>query len=415
MAELFFKTKDTNTLGDRRMKAISEGGCLEALPVPMGGTGLPAIESVGVSNLNLQGRLGTIDNAAIVNAIGNPVLQGPVGISSMASGLDVQLPGLKGRTMRQVIQDKSLVMEGNSLLPGWKNLWDALRIDLTIRKLMRPTIRELIYNVMDTPNATRTMNITEMFPHAAVFKENNGAGQSVNQMELMGGQFDTATQKIYAAALLVDLQAVLFGNNFTDLSVNDAVAIGEAGLKDEHAMAPIFGFSYVAAALTAAFVLSGATRQELLYNTMLNGVDDLAKRKHPITGREIGADGLVVVATPYDARHIASVIGGGFPSSNESGTYAAIESISRVIGYEPEIIVGEAGTTSYTPVTTGKAYLIKPNQDMSVAVKRRLQLNVNMNPAPSTLTQEEKAWWYCEALRNVGIGTYVQEITLPTW
>jgi hypothetical protein len=418
MTELFFKTKDTNTLADRRMSAMSKGQRLDALTVPMGGTGLPAMDAVGVSNLNLQGRRGLIDNAAMVNAIGNPVLQGPVGVRSMASGLDAPLEGLGGKTLREVILGKGLKMEGNSLLPDWKNLWDALRVDLTIRKLMRPTIRELIYNVQDTPNATRTMNITEMYPHATVFELNNGTGQSVRQMELMGGQYDTAIQKIYAAGLMVDLQAVLFGNHFTDLSVNDAVAIGEAGIKDELAMAPIFTHTYAAEAQTPVFAgaqVANMTRQELLYNTLNDGQDDLAKRKEASTGREIGGEGLVLVANPNDARHAAQVLKGGFPASNNSGNYMSLDNITKVVGYEPEVIIGETETVSYTACPTGKAYLIKPNRHMAVAVKRRLQLNVSMTPNPGALAQEEKAWWFCEAIHNTGIDTHIQEITLPAW
>lgn len=414
--ELIYKTPDQNTIGERRVQMISEGKSLTATPTAPGVRGVPRMESVGVSDVNMMGRLGVIDDPAVFGNINKPWLQSQIRIGAIMAGLDAPLPKLGNRSIRELIASGGLKMEGNSLPSGWANLWDAMRLDITIRKLSRPTVRELIYNMIDVPNATRTMNLTELYSHNIVFKENNGAGQSVNQGELMAGQYDTATQKIYAAGLIIDLMSVLFNNAYTDQSVNDAVAIAENGIKDDNALAPIFGYSYATAAQTAADTTSGATKYELLYRTIETAVDALGQRTDPITNREIDATGLVLIASPTNAKRIARVISGaGFPANSNSGFYPAIDSISKVIGYEPETIVGTNETTSYTAVTTGKCYIVKPNRRMLVAVKRGLQLNVNQNPNPETLAQAVKSWWFCEALYNAGIADFIQEVTLPSW
>jgi hypothetical protein len=415
MSELYIKSPEKNTLGEKRVQAINEGGRLTAAPVMAGGPGAMGAEAVGVSDIRLNGRTGVIDDPGLTNHMPSPVLQSNVNVGAFVSGLEAPLKALNGKSIAQLIRERGLTADGNSLVPEWANLWDAMRIDLTIRKIARPTVRELIYNVSDTPNATRSMNINEMLPHGVIFKENNGTGQSVRQAELRGGLLDTAIQKIYAAGLTWDLMASLFAENYTDTSINDAVAIGESGLKDDLALAPIFAYSYSGDQLTAADT-TGTTREEKWYRTLQNGAEDLGKRRDPVTNRELGATGLILLASPTDAKRAASVLGGSFPAANSNGPFTSLDSTySRVIGYDPETIVANSETVSYTPVTTGKAYVIKPNRRMIIAIKRRLQLNVNMNPDPATLAQEERAWWFCEALYNAGIEDFIQEVTLPAW
>lgn len=418
MTKVFYKTPGENTLGAERVAIIANGGRLEAAPVQMARAN--TAEAVGISSINLNGRRGIIDDPRLTNDMASPVMQSSIGINAFMSGLDVEQESLGGLTMAQRIREiaqknGSARMEGNSLIPDWRNLWDAMRIDLTIRKVAQPTVRELIYGVVDTPNATRVMTPTEMLPHGVIFKENNGGGEAVRQAELQGGLYDTVIQKIYAAGLTIDLLATLFAENYTDLSINDAVAIGESGLKDDIALAPIFAHSYAAVAQTAADA-TGTTREEKLYRTLQNGSEDLGARRDPVTNRELGDSALVLLASPTDARRAQSVMDGKFPAANTTGPFTSLEGVfSRIVGYDPEVITAVSEVVAYTPVPTGKAYIIKLNRRMLIAIKRRLQLNINMNPNPATLAQEERAWWYCEAIYNAGIDDFIQEVTLPAW
>jgi hypothetical protein len=89
-------------------------------------------------------------------------------------------------------------MSTNTLLPDWQNLWEAVRLDISIRKMEKPTVRQFLYNEIQAPNASRTMNISELFPFGVVFDENNGEGQAVprarRSVDSTGPSISTSTQ-----------------------------------------------------------------------------------------------------------------------------------------------------------------------------------------------------------------------------
>lgn len=316
------------------------------------------------------------------------------------------------------IRDGKFTMASNTLPVDWANLWDALRIDVSVRKAALGTIRQFIYNITVNPNFTRTVNPTEISPFGIVFEENNGHGQSIPQGETLGGGFDAITILIYAAGFTWDLIAELFDLTITPERISDAVMVGEDALKDDIAISPILNFSYAGVQQTAAATLSGANRQELLYLTLEDALDDLGDRDNPVTGRGLNVNDVVVLAHPFDARHIARV-SAGLPSTNER-VYGAISEISQVIAYDDEVIVQRAKTTTYSGVTKGTAYMIIPASSigqtyMEIAVKRDLVIEIDERPDVKTLSREERAYWFAEGIWTEGIQYFIQEITLPTW
>jgi len=349
---------------------------------------------------------------------------GDMKIASDISGLDVKMASFGGRTARQAYTDGTIMqilhdgvrMDGNTLLENWQALTDAARIDLTVRKMMNPTIRELIYDVIDRPNASATEKVDELYPYAAEFVENNGTGQAVEMMEMMGGQTDTITQRIYAAGMTYDLQKYLFDRTLDMTKVNDSIALAEGGKKDDTAIAPILSFTYsgVSGSQTAADS-TGSTREEKLYNTISNAISAMEARRDPVTQSLISAQGCSILASPVNAGHIAQVLDGFAGVEVNVKKRPALSQVARVIGYEGARIVGRALSKTYTDVSSTKAYLIVPNRRMIVSVKRTLQLNIDPNPAVLRLSREQMAWYYVEGIYNDGIGYWVQEITLPTW
>jgi hypothetical protein len=310
-------------------------------------------------------------------------------------------------------------MSTNTLLPDWQNLWEAVRLDISIRKMEKPTVRQFLYNEIQAPNASRTMNISELFPFGVVFDENNGEGQAVPQGETIGGQYGTVDINIYAAGFTWTLLAELFDESMDMGRLSEAVATGYNGKRDDIAIDPITAYAYGSAGTakhTAAATLAGANRQELLYLTIEDAIDDLASRTDPVTGRKISATDLVVLASEYDARHISRVAQ-GLPSVNER-SYPALSEISRVIGYDGETINLRDRTVTYDGITSGTAYIVKRNRYMVIPVKRNLQVEVDPMPDVRTLARQERAYWFAEGVYHGGddgIGSFVQKITLPTW
>ena len=317
------------------------------------------------------------------------------------------------------ILSRKFQMSANTLPEDWTNLWDAIRIDVSIRKAGLPVIRQFIYNVTTNPNFTRQLNPTEITPIGIVFEENTGQGQAVNQGETTGGGFDTFTILIYAAGFTWDLLGELFDLTITPERIADAVSVGENALKDNIAIAPILAFNYTGVQQTAANALSNANRQELLYLTLEDGLDDLGDRNHPLTDRPLDVMDVVILAHPFDARHIARVAS-GLPSTNER-VYSAISEITRVIAYDDEIIRQRSKVTTYSGVTKGTAYMIIPasaapaNAYMEIAVKRDLVIEIDTQPDVATLTREQRAYWFAEGIWTEGIQYFIQELTLPSW
>ncbi len=317
------------------------------------------------------------------------------------------------------ILSRKFQMSANTLPEDWTNLWDAIRIDVSIRKAGLPTVRQFIYNVTTNPNFTRQVNPTEITPIGIVFEENTGQGQAVNQGETTGGGFDTFTILIYAAGFTWDLLGELFDLTISPERIADAVSVGENALKDNLAISPILDFSYSGVQQTAAATLSGANRQELLYLTLQDGLDDLGDRNHPLTDRALNVMDVVILAHPFDARHIASV-SAGLPSTNER-VYGAISEIKRVIAYDDEIIRQRSKITTYSGVTKGTSYMIIPASAlpadgyMEIAKKRDLVIEIDTQPNVTNLTREQRAYWFAEGLWTHGIQYFIQELTLPTW
>ena len=337
------------------------------------------------------------------------------------SGFDIPVKWSDGQMMSS--RDKiatgafSASMSSNTLPVDWANIWDAMRIDVTVRKTALPTIRQIIYNITTDPNFTRTINPTEINNFGVVFEENNGHGQAVAQGETMGGGYEAITILIYAAGFTWDLIGQLFDRTITPERVMDAVMVGYNSLKDDLAMSPIIGFSYAGAQQTAASAI-GAKRQELLYNTLVDGLDDLGDRLNPITDRTLDVSNVVMLAHPFDARHISQVAG-GLPSDNQIA-YPSLSEISQVIAYDDEVIRLRDRSVTYSGVTKGTAYMIIPASAldqgyMEIAVKRDLVIEVDEQPDVKTLAQKQEAYYFAEAIWSNGIQYFIQELTLPTW
>ena len=326
------------------------------------------------------------------------------------NGLEYQFKG-RGSVIDRI--RKGTFASGNTLNDDWTDLFDAVRLDLTIRKAANQTIRQFIYSELNMPNASKDVRPTELYPYGIVFEENNGEGEAVRQGANLGGQYDTIPMKIYAAGFVWTLLASLFDNTYDLSRLTEGVAVGYSAKKDDLAIAPIIGGTYTGAKLTGAST-AGAGRQELLMNTLMDSIDDLGDRTDPITKRKIQAEGLVALCSSKDARHIAYVMSGLGNSTPEK--YTPLNQITKVIGYDGETIDMPNKTVSYNGVTSGAIFLIKPNRYFKIPIKRGLTMKLDATPDVKTLSREQRAWYFSEGIFNgIGISSFVQKVTLPVW
>ena len=351
------------------------------------------------------------------------------------SAYDVPRKWSDGATMsvRERIQSGKLSLPDspqastNTLIADWQRLWDAMRLDLTVRKEAMPTVREFLYQVYSRPNASRIANVSEILPAGIVFEEVDGQGESAPMGETIGGNYDIVTHRIFAAAFSWTLLAELFDEAMDNESIGDAVGVGYNAMRDDRAISPIVNYAYGPATRPAVGTTkhtppyapsAGFTpnRQEHLYLTLQDALDDLAKRRDPTTGRKISLTGAVVISSEESARHITDVAE-GLPSNNER-RYSALTAITRVIGYDGETIQLRDRNVTYPGILDTEAYIVIPNRKMLISIKRDLQVEVDLMPNVKTLSREERCWWFCEGIfhgGDQGVGAYVQKVTLPSW
>lgn len=392
------------------------------------GVRLTAPEMCGVVGTVLGGKSGKISSEKTFKAVmaakmcaDDSIVPGAK-LMEYGSAFDVPQPcrakDNKMMSVREMI-NQGVFMSSNSLIPDWQTLWDALRIDISVRKAAQGTVRESFYNIVNMPNSDKVFKPTEFFPYGIVFDENNGEGQSVTQGENLAGQVESIEHFIYAAGFTWTLLAELFDKSIDPTKITDAVMIGYNAKRDDLSVSPILDFSYSGDQQTAADTTSGAQRQELLYNTLENAIDDLGEREDPITDRKIVASDLRLLCSPLVARHVSRVIGGftsqGVGGQNFPKNLPAISEISQVVAYDGETINQRAKSVVYSGCPDTKAYLVKTNRYMNVGVKRNLQVEVDMKPDVKTLSREERSWYFVEGQQTTGIQYFVQEITLPTW
>lgn len=361
--------------------------------------------------------LGQINNALKMGNGGRIVLSG-----KYDNGLDYVF-GKRGSVIDRIKKGtfsmdtlKTAFASGNTLNDNWSDLIDAIRMDLTIKKMANQTVRQFIYDEIQMPNATKDIRPSELYPYGIVFEENNGEGESVRQGANMGGATDTIPMKIYAAGFIWTLLAALFDGTYDLSRLTEGVALGYAAKKDDLAISPILAdvYSTVGTAKWTAASTVGSLRQELYMNTAMDAIDDLGDRVDPITKRKIIAEGLVALGTAKDMRHLAHVMSGLGNSTPEK--YSALGQITKLIGYEGETIDMPNETVSYTGCTNGIIYLIKPNRYFKIPIKRNLTMEMDAQPNVSTLAQEQRAWYFSEAMYNsAGIANFVQKVTLPAW
>jgi hypothetical protein len=342
-------------------------------------------------------------------------------MSATASSLSGKKVEMSAYDMLQAGYFTETKMSGNTLPADWNTLWNALKIDISIRKAAQPTVRETMFNVISNQNASKIIDVVELYGYANEFTLNNGEGQGVVQGETRGGQSETIEHFIYATGFTRTLLSELYDNSYDPQKVMDSVMLAYNAKRDDISISPILDFSYVGVpgSQTPADATSGATRQELLFNTIENAIDHLSRRVDPTSLRKVIASDLTILCENEDARHIQRVVNGlTTPQVGGQDTpkiLPPITQISNIVSYDGEVIPGRIKDIIYTGVTRGKAYLIKKNRYMNISEKRGLTLESDMQPDVTTLARKKESWYYVEGQQTTGIEYFVQEITLPTY
>lgn len=380
---------------------------------------IPSKDIVQVMTPAIKGIYRTGDQGRMFSAIaaskpfGNQYT-GLVMSGNFSSGFDIPINGRA--SINERIAKGQFSASTNTLSDNWLDIFDALKIDLSMKKETNPSIRQYLYNVIDTPNATQIMELTNLLPYAFQFKTNTGNGDPVPLGEIRGKIKDTVKFYIKATGFTYTLLSSLFDMALDMGRVNDGVNLSYNLQKDADAIDPILAYNYGAAgtAKHTAANNTGASPQEKWYLTFMKAIDDLGKRKESVFGNTVKANDLILLASSNNARHF-KFIQGGFAISVDK-KYPALDAISTVLEYDGDSIVFNDGKVlQFGGVGDTYAYLIKKNDLMNIYIKAGLRVEMDNTPDVLTLAQQEKAWYYVEAIYNEGIKDYIQKVTVPAW
>ena len=324
-----------------------------------------------------------------------------------------------------------------SMLPDdWSTLTDLLRIDITRRRMQEADYTNIVNNEQMNDGFGKSVRLDEFLDAGAIFKTIYGNNDDVPLVEHKTGATGTVSMDLFAVGDKSSLQDVIFNPLYDIEKVMRAVTRGYVGLRNDRSVLGEM-VKYTAGAPTAyaggwdsgqqqaADTTSGASKEELLYNTLVSAYKKLLLLKDVQTKQTIETPS-VYLAIPKGTEFAfnravngqLNLGGKGKPSNFEALTW-----IDAIIPYRGDTIYAGKETKTYSGVASGYAYMFVPRVAYTLT-KRGLTMEMGRGSVLN-LSQEERVWYgiqseysqeffgYTAGLGATGYG-YCVEITLPT-
>lgn len=319
-------------------------------------------------------------------------------VITMASG---QWEGSAGHTqVWSRIEDLHRKAKNASMLPDdWQTLTDLLRIDITRRRMQEADYTNLVMNEQVNPAFGKAIRLDEFLDPGAVFKTIYGNNDTVHLLEHKTGATETVSMDLFAVGDKTSLQDVIFNPMYDIEKVMRAVTRGYVGLRNNRnvlglMVAKTTANGWDGGQKQSADATSGATKEELLYNTLVSAYKKLLLLKDPQTKQEIDTMNGVYLAiqkgTEFSFQRAINgqlnVGGKGKPSNFE-----ALNFISALIPYRGDTIYAGKETVTYPGVASGKAYMFVPRVAYTMT-KRTLTMEQGRGSVLD-LSREERVWY----------------------
>jgi len=281
----------------------------------------------------------------------------------------------------------------------------------------------------NNPNFSKSVSLDEFLPFGAAFKEDGLNGKSVNLIDQKYGATGSVGMLAYSVGWADTLANQLYNMDVFSLQkVLDAVARGYIAKRNDLSAGEIVGKTFDASQKQAAATTSGATKEELVYETINSAIEKLTNLKDPQTGQIIRADQINCLCYPGDTRRLNRAINGQL--NNNKGVTAnrtALE-VESLIPYYGDTIYAGKEKIEYDGVTKGKCYLYVPGSASWTLVKRGLQQETGRGSVLNLAT-DEFAWYFVQTSyrkeffgssdtdveAKVGSGHgFIVEVTLPS-
>lgn len=290
----------------------------------------------------------------------------------------------------------------NQFPDDYYDLIEAIRIDLTRRRIEEMDFTPEFTNEITNPNFSKSITITEFLEFAGVFEEIKGTGDNVPMLQQKTGAKDSVTVKLFGLGHARSLEDVLYNMDIFDMQkVNRAVTRAHTALRNNICFNPLIALSVAGGWNTSQLVpavnQANATYDVNLYLTLRNALRTLYGLLDPQTNQEISAPRVtLLVRNNVIQWDVQRVINGqlerfGQPVENRSRL-----AIDEIWTYKGDAIKVSPKTTTYAGVPSNTAYLFVTGPDGSpnyTLTKRQLTQEVGRGDVLKLIN--EKRAWYC--------------------
>lgn len=335
-----------------------------------------------------------------------------------------------GRVWDQINKLRLKAQNAAMLPDDWSTLTDLLRIDITRRRMQEADYTNIVGTEVVNPGFGKSVRLDEFLDAGAIFKTILGNNDAVSLLEHKTGATGTVSMELFAVGDKASLQELIFNPLYDIEKIMRAVTRGYVGLRNDRnvlgrMVAKTTASGWQSTQQQAADATSGATKEELLYNTLVSAYKKLLLLTDVQTGQTIDTPSVYLAiqkGTEFAFNRAVNgqlnVGGKGKPSNFEAMTW-----IDAIIPYRGDVIYAGKETKTYAGVASGKAYMFVPRVANWTLTKRGLTMESGRGSV-LTLSQEERVWYgiqqeYDQEFfgHSAGLASgsgYCIEISLPT-
>jgi hypothetical protein len=398
------------------------------------------LDEMGLRQFRLENKYSKVDrvyegspqkNLSAANMEPMADAKGKTGLKAEMDTLEYENSSLHSYVWNRLSDYRSRMVKNAAMLPDdWATMTDLIRIDISRRRMQEPDYTDLVGIEINRPEAGLSITLDEFLEWAAVFEPIGGNNDPLPLMEHKSGANTPLTFDLLGVADKTSLKEILFSSLYDLERRNRAVVRAYTGIRNDRnvlgrMVAKTTATGWAASQIVAADATAGATKEELLYNTIVAGLKTLFLLKDPQTKQTIATPDVFLMIPKGTEWSFMRAIGGQLNQGGKGkvGNFEALSQIGAIIPYRGDTIYWNKKTVTYLGPDVTYAYLFVPRVANYTVVKRGLTTVVGQGDV-TKLEQNATAWYFCDkaydteffgasASLTAGEG-YCVRLTLPT-
>jgi len=325
------------------------------------------------------------------------------GVIASMDTLEWENSELYNQVWNRISDYRTKLIKNAAMLPDdWATMTDLIRLDISRRRVQEPDYTDMVGIEVQRPDAGLSITLDEFLEWSAVFEDVGGNNDPLPLMEHKSGATGTLTFDLKAVADKTSLKEILFSPLYDLERRNRAIVRAYTGIRNDRnvigrMIAKTTATGWDSGQQQAADATAGATKEELLYNTLVAALKKLYTLKDPQTKQQIATPEVFLVIPKGTEWAFMRAIGGQLNQGGKGkvGNFEALTQIGAIIPYRGDTIYWNKKTITYAPVASGKAYLFVPRVANYTVVKRGLTTIVGSGDV-TKLEQNATAWYFSD-------------------